>query len=355
MKILNCLIIGLLPCSCLAQSAPNADSKPTSLQSQVKPSDYLSKSLQDLTELAALECIIKAYGLSLDTRDWDLHRSLYKDTYELYRNGGFQKENIETRINRLSNFTDRFAWTQHISSLYSLELDGNKAFVISAMNARHEGKENENGNRSRSYLQTGLYYYWLEKTIDGWRIAKQRNIRSNVIRSLEKEESPAPDIKVDFKKFSQPGKSNGPLAQLIDQVQSLEDRNSIRWTIKAHALSIDTQNWGLYKQLFEDTFETFQNGEFVRESVEDNILKMAEQTNQYNWTQHLASLYSIEIKGTDAFVVSSLNARSSRKVNDEREQILKTGVYHYWLRKSLGVWKIYRLKEINSDSLRGIN
>ena len=145
--------------------------------------EFWSKSLTELINLGEIDKVIKQYGLSLDSRNWDLHKSIYTERYKLYRNGQFREEHINDRVRRLDNFLNNYIWTQHIGSVYTVELNGGDAFVISSMNAYHEGKTRDNGTRVRSYLQTGLYHYWLTKTSGGWKIYQQRNIRSSAIRS----------------------------------------------------------------------------------------------------------------------------------------------------------------------------
>ncbi len=142
------------------------------------------KNIQYLMDRTAIEDVVKAYALSMDTRDWELHRSIFTEQYKLFRRGQYIDESIEDRISRLDRFTNNYLWTQHLASIYSIEIDGDKAFVISTLNANHKGKELENGRRSNDYLMIGHYHYWLERAENGWKIYQMqvkrfRNPRSS--------------------------------------------------------------------------------------------------------------------------------------------------------------------------------
>lgn len=143
------------------------------------PDDDRAK-LRYLLDRDAIATAVKAYALSMDTRDWDLHRSIFTENYQLWRRDGFRDEHIDQRIERLDNFTRQYAWTQHIASIYSIEITGDDAFVISTLHADHKGKPRANGRGSTpDYLMVGRYHYWLTRTDDGWKIYKMRLIRAN--------------------------------------------------------------------------------------------------------------------------------------------------------------------------------
>lgn len=127
-----------------------------------------------LLNQGAIESVIKAYALSMDNQDWDLHRSIFTDQYQLYRRGKFITESIDKRIERLSRFTQNYEWTQHLASIYSVDIQENTAFVVSSLQAKHRGRLLDNGRQTRDYTMIGQYHYWLVKEQGKWKINKMR-------------------------------------------------------------------------------------------------------------------------------------------------------------------------------------
>ena len=183
------VLFQILFCICLIinQKSIQAQNSNDSLQ-------HLIRRLEELIDISDITFTIKAYALSIDTRNWDLHRSIFTQNYKLFRNGKYKDEHIDIRINRLDRFTNQYTWTQHLASIYSIDIQGDGAFVISSVNARHEGKERENGRRSPDYLMTGLYHYWLIRDANKWKISKMRLIRSKQIRKLKENQSKSANV-----------------------------------------------------------------------------------------------------------------------------------------------------------------
>ena len=78
--------------------------------------------IKELADRAAIEDLIRSYALSMDTRDWELHASIFLPEYKLWRKGKFIDETIEKRVERLDRFTRNYAWTQHMPSFTQLRL-----------------------------------------------------------------------------------------------------------------------------------------------------------------------------------------------------------------------------------------
>lgn len=147
---------------------------------EVARGEGLEAQLRAVVDKDAISWVVKAYALSMDTKDWELHRSIFTESYKLYRRGQFRDEHIDDRVKRLDAFTQRYAWTQHLASVYSIEIDGDEAFAVSSLHARHKGKPRENGNgATQDYLMVGRYHHWLRRTDEGWKIYQMRLIRSN--------------------------------------------------------------------------------------------------------------------------------------------------------------------------------
>ena len=141
-------------------------------------------SVRTLRDQAAVRRVIKAYALSIDIQDWELHRSLFTETHMRFENNAFVEETIQARIDRLDELTNRYAWTQHLASIYSIENDNDNAFVVSTLNARFKGQTNDGSSNTQDFLETGVYHYWLRRTNDGWKIHKLRAFTSSEVREL---------------------------------------------------------------------------------------------------------------------------------------------------------------------------
>lgn len=134
-------------------------------------------SLQYLVDRHQIEDIIKQYAMSIDNRDWDLHASLFTPTYLGYnkKKGEFVEQTVEWRVGFLDKFISKFSWTQHIASIYTIEIEGDNAVVISTLNARHKRKPAAAGEKQKNdWHMLGQYRYWLVRTEGGWKINKMR-------------------------------------------------------------------------------------------------------------------------------------------------------------------------------------
>lgn len=133
--------------------------------------------LQYLVDRKQIEDVIKLYALSIDDKDWDQHKSIFTPTYLSYhkKKGRFVEETVEGRVEFLKRFTRKFRWTQHIASIYAVDIEGDSAFVVSTLNARHKRPPAKQGEKQKNDLHMlGQYHYWLTRTDAGWKIDKIR-------------------------------------------------------------------------------------------------------------------------------------------------------------------------------------
>ena len=132
----------------------------------------------------AIEDVIKKYALSIDTRDWEMHKSLFTDPYISLKTG--KEATVENRIKFFDKFTEKYLYTQHIASIYSVELEDNEAYVISTINANHIGRTMKDEKKIKDLHMIGQYRYWLRKIEGSWKIYKMGLVRNRKMRLKNK-------------------------------------------------------------------------------------------------------------------------------------------------------------------------
>ncbi len=131
--------------------------------------------IQFLLDREEITAVIKYYALTMDSRDWDFQRELFTQRYEHYKNGQFLSISVDDRIAGREEAAVKWASTQHMASVYSINIDGDTAFVKSTLHARHFP---EGGKRSQERVMIGQYRYVLKKTCKGWKINLMRLLPS---------------------------------------------------------------------------------------------------------------------------------------------------------------------------------
>jgi hypothetical protein len=128
--------------------------------------------VQFLLDREEITAIIKYYALTMDSRDWKFQGEIFTPEYENYRNGKFSSRSIEDRLAGREKSAEKWAWTQHVASVYSIDIDGDTAFVKSTLHARHWPVDGS--KRMQEMLMVGQYRYVLKKTPEGWKISIMR-------------------------------------------------------------------------------------------------------------------------------------------------------------------------------------
>ena len=59
----------------------------------------------------------------MDSRDWDFQREIFTQRYEHYKNGKFLSISIDDRIAGREKSAVKWASTQHMASVYSINID----------------------------------------------------------------------------------------------------------------------------------------------------------------------------------------------------------------------------------------
>jgi len=135
----------------------------------------IEEKIQFLLDREEITAVIKYYALTMDSRDWDFQRELFTQRHENYIKGKFVSRSIDDRIVLREEGALKWASTQHLASIYSINIEGDTAFVKSTLHARHFP---EGGKRSQEKVMIGQYRYALKKTSKGWRINLMRLVPS---------------------------------------------------------------------------------------------------------------------------------------------------------------------------------
>jgi hypothetical protein len=126
--------------------------------------------LQLLADRAAISDVVHRYATALDTRDWDLYRSIFTDEIEMnYSSTGGQPERIKADdwVDRWRAQFAGFDATQHLSANHVYDIRGDEATCTSYMRAVHYLTNNEGENH---YTIGGYYTNRLVRTPDGWKL-----------------------------------------------------------------------------------------------------------------------------------------------------------------------------------------
>ncbi|MBW8754598.1 MAG: nuclear transport factor 2 family protein [Sphingomonadales bacterium] len=126
--------------------------------------------IRALIDRAAISDVINAYATAVDTRDWDLFRSLFAPRVFLDFRSFHPSLYRELAVDELVGITKgiaAFDATQHLSANHVHRLAGSRATCTSYMHAGHFLKRD--GQEHACFLY-GYYTYELERTAEAWKI-----------------------------------------------------------------------------------------------------------------------------------------------------------------------------------------
>lgn len=126
--------------------------------------------LQQLIDRAAISDVLTAYATAVDSRDWDLFRSLFASRVFLDFRSFHPSLYREVTLDELVKITGSIAAfdaTQHLSTNHVHTIEGDRATCVSYMHAghflRHEGEDH-------ACFLYGFYTYELQRAGAGWKV-----------------------------------------------------------------------------------------------------------------------------------------------------------------------------------------
>jgi len=135
--------------------------------------------LQLLLDRMEIIDTINRYATSVDTRDWDLFFTCYTDEINVDMvSVGFEEPMDMTArefMEIIQGAVSPFDSTQHIVSNHVINIDGDRATLVSYLQAQHF-RQDDTG--LFALLSGGYYANSLIRTPAGWRINKYKVVRT---------------------------------------------------------------------------------------------------------------------------------------------------------------------------------
>ena len=131
------------------------------------------RDLQRLVDESDLRDLIHRYALGLDTRDWELWRSIFTDDVVIDLSD-YEPDPPPRRlpIDRFLGYTQRlfagFDATQHLIGTHRFAIHGDRATITAHMRAEHWLTSGQGTDR---YTMYGTYTDDCVRTPDGWRVS----------------------------------------------------------------------------------------------------------------------------------------------------------------------------------------
>lgn len=129
-----------------------------------------TREIRKLIDRAAISDVVNAYATAVDTRDWDLFRSLFTERlfldFRSFHPALYRELSVEELV-EMTRMIAAFDATQHLSANHVHRIDGDRATCTSYMHAGHFLKRD--GAEHVCFLY-GFYTYELQRGDEGWKI-----------------------------------------------------------------------------------------------------------------------------------------------------------------------------------------
>ena len=122
--------------------------------------------LQHVADRLAISDFLTAYARAVDTKDWDLFRSLFTDDAQIdYTSSGGIAGGVDEVATWMANTMSMFSTTQHIITNETATIDGDTASVQAVL----FNPMVFDGSDTLSFTCGGGYDHDLVRTDDGWK------------------------------------------------------------------------------------------------------------------------------------------------------------------------------------------
>jgi 3-phenylpropionate/cinnamic acid dioxygenase small subunit len=151
-------------------------------------------SLQEISDRIEIEDLLVRYSHAVDTRDWDLFRSVFtEDAHIDYTEMGVTGGNLEETVAFLSSSMPTYRSTQHLVSNTVLAVEDGTAV---ARTMCFNPMVNDDNGSEHVFFCGAWYRDKLVRTPDGWRIRHRYversyvfNERTSDVREMHEEQS----------------------------------------------------------------------------------------------------------------------------------------------------------------------
>lgn len=168
------VLLCIVHCTSISHSKPLANPQNSRISPEERAEHWqqlhsadLETKIHYLLDRKEIEDLVAAYAYSVDLQDWNLHRSLFTETFEDGTSGTFRKQSVGKRIELLSAYFPQFDGTQHLNVPLSIRIDGDEAFAIATLSTRHFHSD---GTPEKNTLLTGQYEFDCTRSEAGWKI-----------------------------------------------------------------------------------------------------------------------------------------------------------------------------------------
>lgn len=137
-----------------------------------------------------------------------------------------------------------------------------------------------------------------------------------------------------------------PDSSVQEQLQALQDRNSIIDVLTKFAVSIDRRRWDDFASCFmeEVDLNTIRTGKWTHFERDELMKRLARAFESYTATQHISANHQVTIDGDKAVVWSTLNATHYLQGAPDGEYHQQVGYYEYHLVRANG-WRIASVQQ----------
>ncbi len=126
--------------------------------------DTDNAALQTIADRIAIGDLLTNYAKAVDTRDWDLFRSVFTaDAHIDYTSAGGEKGDVEAIVKFLDASMGLFEMTQHLITNHDVAIDGDSATVTALF--YNPMKFVDDGPQ---FFCGGAYHHKLVRTENGW-------------------------------------------------------------------------------------------------------------------------------------------------------------------------------------------
>lgn len=125
--------------------------------------------LQELIDERDIERVLAGFARILDSKDYSALSEVYTEDVT-FDYGGGEQQGLAAIVELSRHHLDVCATTQHLLGSICIDVDGDKAFSRSYVQARHQGL----GDKAHLFFDTnGEYTDWWERRDMGWRITRR--------------------------------------------------------------------------------------------------------------------------------------------------------------------------------------
>tara|TARA_Y100000385_G_scaffold267843_1_gene304355 strand:+ start:105 stop:731 length:627 start_codon:yes stop_codon:yes gene_type:complete len=134
---------------------------------------------------------------------------------------------------------------------------------------------------------------------------------------------------------------------LEEKIDYLLDRAEIEDIITTYAYSVDTRNWPLHGEIFNESFKQRRGDDYQDTDNQKRLQSLDKFFQRFTSTQHLGFPLVIMIEGDTAYATASLHARHYDESGDPIDNTLLFGQYEFWLERTSKGWKVNKLAQVN--------